>query len=275
MDNRSDMFAREKHIRFTPGNVFYRPQDGEGTVLTGVRLSTPGGGVPQLQVLSQISGPRSFLGGTPVLAGGGGTPARVPNDRGTPLAWTGLGDWGTPPPQSGQDWGAPARPPPPPAARTGLGSPRRQNSTASTCYAAGGDASCVQAGGLSCFLSMSQVAISNLYLKRTGSQINNDKYSFNGLSLGLGRKPVCISLANLLEILASKAHIHAMLTSIQSACVTPEVNLGITQVRKHTRDPPWPLKPRADVTRSSNQGYQRPYEKDLCPQKKPTSIGFL
>ena len=31
----------------------------------------------------------------------------------------------------------------------------------------------------------------------------------------------------------------AMLTSIQSAGVTPEVNLGITQARKHARDPPW------------------------------------
>ena len=31
----------------------------------------------------------------------------------------------------------------------------------------------------------------------------------------------------------------AMLTSIQSAGVTPEVTLRITQVRKHARDPPW------------------------------------
>ena len=31
----------------------------------------------------------------------------------------------------------------------------------------------------------------------------------------------------------------AMLTSIQSAGVTSEVNLRITQVRKHAMDPPW------------------------------------
>ena len=51
----------------------------------------------------------------------------------------------------------------------------------------------------------------------------------------------------------------AMLTSIQSGGVAPEVNLRITQARKH------PLKPRADVTRSSKQGYQWPHEKDFCP----------
>ena len=31
----------------------------------------------------------------------------------------------------------------------------------------------------------------------------------------------------------------AMLAPIQSAAVTPEVNLRITQARKHARDPPW------------------------------------
>ena len=30
-----------------------------------------------------------------------------------------------------------------------------------------------------------------------------------------------------------------MLTSVQSVGVTPEVNLRITQVRKHVRDPSW------------------------------------
>ena len=34
-------------------------------------------------------------------------------------------------------------------------------------------------------------------------------------------------------------HSAAMLTPIQSAGVTPEVNLRITQARKHARDPPW------------------------------------
>ena len=42
------------------------PKDGEDTVFTGVCLSTPGGGVPQRQVLSQVTGPRSFPEGTPV-----------------------------------------------------------------------------------------------------------------------------------------------------------------------------------------------------------------
>ena len=32
----------------------------------------------------------------------------------------------------------------------------------------------------------------------------------------------------------------AMLTSIQLVGVTPEVNLKITEVRKHARDTPWP-----------------------------------
>ena len=43
-----------------------------------------------------------------------------------------------------------------------------------------------------------------------------------------------------------------MLTSIQSAGVAPEMNLRITQAKKHA---------------SPKQGYQWPYEKDLCPQK--------
>ena len=58
-----------------------------------------------------------------------------------------------------------------------------------------------------------------------------------------------------------------MLTSMQSASVIPEVNLRITQARKHTRNPHWLWKPRADVTGSSKQGYQSPHEKDLCPPK--------
>ena len=62
----------------------------------------------------------------------------------------------------------------------------------------------------------------------------------------------------------------AMLTSIQSTGVTPEVNLRITQVRKNTgekahRGSTLALKPRADVTRSPKQGYQWPHNKDVCP----------
>ena len=56
-----------------------------------------------------------------------------------------------------------------------------------------------------------------------------------------------------------------MLTSVQSAGVSLEVNLRIAQVRKHTRD----SKPRADVTRSPKQEYQWAHKKDLCsPIKK-------
>ena len=36
-----------------------------------------------------------------------------------------------------------------------------------------------------------------------------------------------------------KKGLAAMLTSIQTAGVAPEVNLRITQVRKHTKDPSW------------------------------------
>ena len=60
-----------------------------------------------------------------------------------------------------------------------------------------------------------------------------------------------------------------MLTSIQSASVAPEVNLRITQARQYGQyaKGDLALKPRADITRSSKQGYQWPHEKDLCPPK--------
>ena len=59
-----------------------------------------------------------------------------------------------------------------------------------------------------------------------------------------------------------------MLTSIQSADIAPEVNLRITQARKHTKKgSTLALKPRVDVTRSPKQGYQWPHERDLCPPK--------
>ena len=108
---------------------YYRPhsKDGEGTVFTGVCLSTGGGGtpipgsfpglwsqvlsrgLPESQVLSQVSGPRSFpggylsprffprslvpgpfQGGTQQKSQPGGTPERI---EVPPLpSW----DWGTP-----------------------------------------------------------------------------------------------------------------------------------------------------------------------------------
>ena len=58
----------------------------------------------------------------------------------------------------------------------------------------------------------------------------------------------------------------SMLTSIQSVGFTPEVNLKITQVRKHAEGSTLALKPRADVTRSPKQRYQWSLEKDLRPQ---------
>ena len=59
----------------------------------------------------------------------------------------------------------------------------------------------------------------------------------------------------------------AILTPTQSAGVAPEVNLRITQVRKHARDPLWALKPRIDVTRSPKNRVEWHHEKDLCPPK--------
>ena len=65
-----------------------------------------------------------------------------------------------------------------------------------------------------------------------------------------------------------------MLTSIQSAGVTPEVNLrNSTQARKRASEKTTlALKPRADITKTSpKQGYQWPHEKDLCPTKTRSS----
>ena len=94
--------------------VFYHPhpKDGEGNVFTGVCPFTPwggGGGTPvpfsfpglwfqdlswgvsQFQVLCQVSGPRSFAGGTPVLAEGTPVPARgLGYPRPPPTSRTGL-----------------------------------------------------------------------------------------------------------------------------------------------------------------------------------------
>ena len=45
-----------------------------------------------------------------------------------------------------------------------------------------------------------------------------------------------------------------------------EVNLRITQARKHTRDLPWLVKPRADVTRSQNRGINGPTKRTYALQ---------
>ena len=63
-----------------------------------------------------------------------------------------------------------------------------------------------------------------------------------------------------------------MLTSIKSAGVALEVNLRISQERKHARDPLW----FETKGRDPNQGYQSPHEKDLCPSSiKNTLLLFL
>ena len=60
-----------------------------------------------------------------------------------------------------------------------------------------------------------------------------------------------------------------MLSSIQSAGVAPEVNLGNplhTGDKAHSAGCTLPLKPWADITRSPKQRCQWPHEKGLCPE---------
>ena len=52
-----------------------------------------------------------------------------------------------------------------------------------------------------------------------------------------------------------------MLTSTQSVGVAPEVNLRITQARKHARDPPWILNPGQTLPEVQNGGRH-------CPTKR-------
>ena len=67
----------------------------------------------------------------------------------------------------------------------------------------------------------------------------------------------------------SVEHLTAMLTSIQSAGVAPEVNLRTSvQARKRASEKSTlALKPRADVTRSPKQEYQWPHKKGSCLTK--------
>ena len=53
----------------------------------------------------------------------------------------------------------------------------------------------------------------------------------------------------------------AMLTSIQSAGVAPKVNLRITQVRKHARDPPWLWNPRQTSPAVQNRSISDPMKR--------------
>ena len=121
----------------------------EGKVLFSQVCVCPHGGVHQSQVLSQVTGPMSFPGGTPVPGSFPGHWSQVTGprsflgvphpDQGVPQSWQdgvpplARSRWGTPPTSQvrmgylcpGQDLG----PPPPPP---------EQNNRASTCYATGG-----------------------------------------------------------------------------------------------------------------------------------------
>ena len=58
----------------------------------------------------------------------------------------------------------------------------------------------------------------------------------------------------------------SMPTSIQSASVTPEVNLRITQVRKHAkRDLPWLYNPGQMPQEAQNRGFTVAPQKGLVP----------
>ena len=108
------------------------PKDGEDTIFTGVCLPTPGG-VPQFQVLSHVSGPRSFLHSTPV-------PDEGYPRTGVPLARTRVG---YPPSRTGVFS--------PSQERTGVSAPPPETEQQSKHLLRGGRyASCSHAGGLSC-----------------------------------------------------------------------------------------------------------------------------
>ena len=117
------------------------PKDGEGTVLTGVCLSTPG--IPLSQVLSQVCGPRSFLvlarGGHPSPGWGHPPPSQDRTDVPPPPSQDRTGVF----PQPGQDWHTP-----PPG--WGWGPPPRTERQSEHLLPGRRYASCVQAGGLSC-----------------------------------------------------------------------------------------------------------------------------
>ena len=87
-----------KHLHICCSTIFTARIRRKGNVFTGVCSFTPG--VPQSQVLSQVSGPRSFLEGTPVLAGGVIKQCLVGWGGGTPVSGY---------PRTGQDWDTPGQ----------------------------------------------------------------------------------------------------------------------------------------------------------------------
>ena len=110
--------------------IYYRPHpnDGEGNVFTGVCPFTPGGGVPQSQVLSQVSGRRCFLTRTGAPSSQYRTGVPPSQDRTRVPPWLGLG------------YPSPA---PPPKKKT---EQQSEHLLRGRQYA-----SCVHAGGLSCW----------------------------------------------------------------------------------------------------------------------------
>ena len=84
--------------------------------------------------------------------------------------------------------------------------------------------------------------------------------------MGLSPKPPPMLTNTSADMWTKRLSCHA---DLQSAGVTPEVNLrNRTQARKSaSENSTLALKPRADITRSPQQGYQWPQEKDLCPPK--------
>ena len=58
-----------------------------------------------------------------------------------------------------------------------------------------------------------------------------------------------------------------MLTSMQSAGAAPGVNLRITQVRKHERDPPWLWNPGQTSPEVQNRGINGPTKRTYVLQK--------
>ena len=148
------------------------PKDGEGTVFTGVCLSTPGGyPSPRFFPRSMVIGP--FWGrGTPVPGSFPGHWSQVPSrgypnpGQGVPQSWLGgtpgwtRQNWGSP--CEGQGWGSPT-------ARSGWGTPwpgqdgvlpwpgqdwgtpPRREQPSEHLLRGGRFASCIYAGGLSCY----------------------------------------------------------------------------------------------------------------------------
>ena len=59
----------------------------------------------------------------------------------------------------------------------------------------------------------------------------------------------------------------AMLTSIQSASIAPDVNLRITQVRQHARDPTWLWNPGQMSPEVQNRGISGPMKRTYVLKK--------